>query len=680
MDNFKLVYLGKGKGFWVVLDADDIPIADLADQRYELQVDSNSIGAIVRAANGKYISVMPLSFQPSKSFHNCKLVGSSGSLEFGVNLLPREKHVSFFSAADGERFCEKHGPRDTNKRWLVVHDDKVTFTPRLSFESDSGGELRFGILEEDWDKTTIAELESKTIWKASETESSKKKQITDWRYAVKAELDKSPSVAGKRSQVKYPAVGERVDVTIINLPKYAALARVSIDGEALNFEQRSFGALVKDCPIDERASAEGLPLDLEIAIEETTHCLTTLLVCEIKAANLIFPDGRKVKLSADRSVRVQYVREAKLQLILPKFTAKERKDLALFQGHEIIGKLPTRARSWPQLKGTGAPLVLKPAFNSEGGIVLSGSVRDLGHVSALVPNGTRCFIKLTRPIEVSEEHSVVVWNTDKRQVSIDDKVSSKNGMIETANVPGASYGLAYRGAWIGGNAEVALASLVTQQSLSLEELALIRWFHCPVLSPGFENKLEVLVNRAVPTTIAAWIFGQGLPFGLRFDSGDRSVWITVLRSMLFFWQPSQDELLKVIAILEAGYSTRLAAETQIPLLVQDMVPHLTRDIACLWERNLEGKVNSNLFDKWLVALIGNEKLENIKSKLTKEVRRSMDVDEDFIESIIKSANSLTSSRNTLVLQNVRTAVGYASFRKLLAVNQLSKISAKQRGI
>jgi hypothetical protein len=433
---------------------------------------------------------------------------------------------------------------------------------------------------------------------------------------------------------------------------------------------------------------------LGIRKDATITRVSRALNLAVVGAGMLSMQGWTV-LQPDIAMTVEQAKTLPIQIFRPNI-----KQWALLEGDIWVGRPHYTPRPIGSLAGLGASIKLrKGPYNAlEKDVPLIREVVDHGIINDISnnssPSSTKLSIHLTHPLELGEEHRVVVWNEDGTLCmwSQEDTVFEVDNASWYLQLPSSLshpliVAVAYGGVRLGTWWHSTWCDVLQRNNAQhpREVAALLRWFQLPILSDRWFSHIRQFSRDYGGSILPVWLSDDSSPIGLHWSVVDDH-WLSAVRIVFKSWRPNDMDARKVVSQLggTSEVPEELLMRTAWRLLRVD--PFLMGKVVRLFTRNVclprLGLTSTRKFMHTLIAafaesLNDNDDLLQKKALLLEKVSDTMGyIDTNFIKrGLIEPAlrSFCGGSLNMLEENNIELALNIEPFRRLLGIQILEVI-------
>ncbi len=251
----------------------------------------------------------------------------------------------------------------------------------------------------------------------------------------------------------------------------------------------------------------------------------------------------------------------------------------LLEGAKVITKLSDRAINLPHLSGYGEELnVYRGYYNSERKLyTVADQVIDTGIIKAQKITADGIYIKTRHPIELSGDHKLYIWTSDKeileRELKLNPDPDSEFLWFaprplddQLAEYPASilTTGLFYRGERIGSWNELHSWSkplkypMTDEQAIVTAEM--LRWFKLPIASKNHRDNIVNFLHHNMAVVLPVWLSKNASPTIKLEPLRPSDVWVDLIGGLCF----------------ETGVADSINVETASKI-IQEVAPNYDSD-------------------------------------------------------------------------------------------------------
>lgn len=642
-------------------------LADLAAERYRIQVGSRTLATLLRRADETYDHPGAIELPLTRARYVVSLVDDPGPVvpsegaprEGGiptqaVDLWQPADDVNVYELPSGRRLPDAWRERlDGQRAYALVIADDLDVEPPPTAWHVAGG-MRFVYLAPGWPADLKVTLEGEALWAP---------YVGRGQPPTGREPDWASGLAVYRVESGDIALGGSFCLALGGLPEGAEVAWVRVNGQAREFRQS--GVTVVEGLIAD-AELAGAPVECTIGLrrgDERTRVRRSLQL-DVVGAAAASEYGWDV-LYANQEIQTAEAREQVWRVFLPlRRWQKEGCEPSLFEGATFTAHAPSTPRPLGALAGLGAALTVRQRpYNAREEVPLARCVTAPGVVSWVERAGRQAVcIQLRLEIEWSCDHQVAVWPVGGAPGLVPagqvTRVSADRWQVEgvRAQPERLLLGVAYQGARLGCWWPDSLGEVWREPACDATcAAALIRWLQLPILDARHAAAFRTFAHAHPGETLAAWLLDRGLPAPLEFAPTGEA-WLAAVREVFWEWQPDP--------VSADGLARGLSGpgeQHQLAILIRALRsdPLLLRRVLAAWSRgSLAG-----------LAADGAGGLDCRAQALLDRAAAVMGVDQYFLRHVARRALQ-AHLVDGVDLDNLRAALGVAPFRDFLTLEIL----------
>lgn len=665
---------------------------ELTEPTYYLMINGRVCTQLQRSDDGIY------SFYPSDEIELpttlpilvTTLISSGGQViaSYPISLWDTNDDITVFRAT-GKRMNAWQDTMRTETSYYLITAPDISIEPPPPYwcKLDAQG-TRLSLLQEGWSSSLTARLEGHLFWQPNNKELSKREEPR-WAHLVDISLE---------SDTNQISFGDKLQV-LIRHPEHISLSFVRLCTKPISFSDQSE----------------------EIAITEPIVITPEMLFHGSHLAELNFTLGARkdaASIRIDRSLRVEVIGAAMLSsegwiALQPEMTLTVEqartnpiqvfqaglKEWAILEGDTWIGRPSGTPRPIGSLAGLGAQIRLRhgPYNAIDRDAPLMNEVVNRGIITSIQPRREHDYstynIQLAYPIELSDQHKVVVWD-ENGQLHVADREYMLVQLRQTADwileLPDNAarpivIAIAYSGRRLGAWWENNWTDLLQHQSQDNKTKAtMLRWFQLPILNDSSCLLVRGFVEQYGSTILPIWLSDVPLLDHLDWSIADEQ-WLSAVRILFSRWRPNDWATRRLVGQL-GGMDEHLEEpmlQTAWKLLRIDpllMGKVLQRFVTDVYYPQFGISATRELFKMLLSMLTEATDSNNLfqrKSTLMGEISDTMGyVDLNFVRrGLLEPALSIFNRKAIPSIQenNLALALSIEPFRRLLGINILERI-------
>ncbi len=668
---------------------------DLSEPIYYITVGEQICAQLCRNVDGVYL------FHPSEEIVLpiitpllvATLISSADQIvsSLTLTLWDDNDEINVFRASTGKRIDAWQDMMRSEVTYFIITVQDLVLSPESShwYRLDAQG-TKLSIIGQGWSPSLNVQLEKQIFWQPNSKYGSKGEEPR-WVRSVDVSLFNTPNVVsfGDPVQVKihYP---EGTSISFIRL-NAKAMSFIVVDAQHVITESIAVnpGMLFHGSHLAE------LCFTLGIRKNTTITRVSRALNLAVVGAGMLSMQGWTV-LQPDIAMTVEQAKTLPIQIFRSNI-----KQWALLEGDIWVGRPHYTPRPIGSLAGLGASIRLrKGPYNAvEKDVPLVREVIDHGIINDISnnssPSSTNLSIHLTHPLELGEEHRVVVWNEDGTLCmwSQEDTVFEVDNASWYLQLPSSlSHPLiaavAYGGVRLGTWWLSTWCDVLHRNNAQhpREVAALLRWFQLPILSDRWFSHIRQFSRDYGGSILPVWLSDDSSLMGLHWSVADDH-WLSAVRIVFKSWRPNDMDARKVVSQLggTSEVPEELLMRTAWRLLRVD--PFLMGKVVRLFIRNVclprLGLTSTRKFMHTLIAAFAESLNDNDddllqkKALLLEKVSDTMGyIDTNFIKrGLIEPAlrSFRGGSLNMLEENNIELALNIEPFRRLLGIQILEVI-------
>lgn len=652
---------------------------DLADSGYDVLAGGEHVGQLFRTEEGVY-ECDPDEFQipADRSVVALLLEGHGEAPDVRQNVLQLchdEEELAFYSAADGRRVDPARiapglalfltAPRGARLEpaELGEHHHALPKLDRTLFAVPSG-----------WAPPMRVLLEEEVLWSSSDS-------------AVPQRLE----LLLKPLRDARVGLGDTVHCQVHGLPPGAEVRSARQGTHALECEKVGTAWVVALRLVPDLSQN---PVTVWFTVEHGGRRRRARGRAELDLLGVArMLDGTWCRFQEVKRVTDREARETLCRVLTPG-DSSARREWAILEGAVFCRRARTLPFTLGAVGGYGAPLRLQQGpFNGGSSVLLGHEVVSHGELLKLEVWDGVATLRLPRPLEPDEDHSLVWWDSqDTLVVTPAADVVEASETTWTVPIPEGvdpvrfAVCAAYRGARIG---TVWTDSFRPPQLPRSPRLAagLLRWMHLPVLARRFEREVAALAHAHPSDFLLAWVLDD------RFEDldlpGDRTQavyeepspqWVAVVREVFGRWQlPS--------AVAGDIYDQFRALDRPPLQVLAETSPLLAFRVGA---GCLEGRPDAApdfAADARGVLGIGPEaspsEIRAMRESNLQQAAQQLGVDSGFLDGFVRRISRSTARGGELRIEgrdqaNLDLACGVLAFRRVLAYELLDCLAERHR--
>lgn len=519
---------------------------ELTEPTYYVMINGQEYTQLERSADGIYTLypseeiILPSTFPILVT----TLISSTGLVIASnpLSLWDNNDGVTVFRVPSGKRIDAWQDMMHSEAAYCIITVPEITLEPQPSYwhKLDSQGTM-LSLLQPGWSSSVSVQLEGQLFWQPNCNDLPKRVEPR-WTQSVDISLSESSN------QVSF---GDEVQV-IIHHPENVSLSFVRLGTKPIDFiEQSAASALTELITITPDMlfhSSHLAELSFTIGTRTDTSSvrITRALRIEVIGAAMLSPQGW-IALQPEMTLTVEQARTLPIQVF-----RSHIKEWAIMEGDSWIGRPHVTPHPIGSVGGLGAPLRLRrgPYNAIKPDIPLAREVVNRGIIADMKPrheyDATTYDIHLTYPIELSEQHEVVIWDDsghfhiadpDYTLVQLRQTSTWVLELPETAVRP-LVIAIAYKGVRLGAWWEHDWTSLLQQNMQDVKTMAtMLRWFQLPILSNLSRTQVQQFAQRSASTILPIWLSDAPLDSHLQW-AGEDDQWLSAVRTLFNRWHPN----------------------------------------------------------------------------------------------------------------------------------------------
>ena len=597
--------------------------------------------------------------------------------------------ISVFRSASGKRIDAWQDMMRSEVSYFIVTIPDVTIEPHPLYwhRFDTNGTL-LSWLDAGWSATVNAQLSGHLYWQPNSNNLPGQKE-PKWARTVDISLhDGSNKVS----------FGDEVQA-IIQYPSDVTLSYIRLGSHTIDFtvesEETAITELIAINPDMLFHGSHLAELNFTFGIRKDSSIvrITRTLSIELVGTAMLSTQGWTA-LRPDMMLTVEQAKSFPFRVFMPNI-----KKWALLEGDSWIGRPQATPHPIGSLAGLGAPVRLRlgpynaiePDISLVCEVVNGGIIVDIEQGHEL--DGTTYNIHLTYPVELDEQHEVVIWdvsgqlhiaNPDYMLVQLRNATNWVLELPETAARP-LVIAIAYHGVRLGAWWQNDWTDMLLGDMQDVKTKAtMLRWFYLPILNDLSCTKVRQFVERSGSSILPVWLSDTPLLNKLHWSGADDQ-WLASVRTLFSRWRPGDMPARQVVTKLggtgenldELIFRTAWRLLRVDPLLMGKVLQPYISNVYLPQFGPVKTRELFRSLLKTLAEAVNEYDVQQKKSDLMKEISDTMGyVDLNFIRrGLLEPALQAFNRRSIEPIQenNLALALSIEPFRRLLAMSVLESI-------
>ena len=597
--------------------------------------------------------------------------------------------ISVFRASSGKRIDAWQDMMRSEAAYFIVTVADITVEPQPSYwhRLDTQGAM-LSLLNAGWPTSINAQLDGQPFWQPNINNLTKREEPR-WTQSVDVSLYDSSN------QVSF---GNLVRVAIHH-PKDVFISFIRLGSKPVAFtDEIGESNLTEPIAINPGMLLHGshlaeLSFTLGVRKDSSFVRITRTLGIEVVGTAMLSTQGWTA-LRPDMILTVEQAKTFPIQIFMP-----HMKEWALLEGDSWIGRPQATPHPIGSLAGLGAPMRLRrgPYNAIDPDVPLVREVVNRGIIADMKQrhehDDTAYNIHLTYPIELDEQHEVIIWDeSGNLHISDPDYTLIQLRQTDTwiLELPEAAarplvIAIAYNDVRLGTWWENDWTYMLLQNTQDVKTKAtMLRWFQLPILSDLNRAQVRQFVERSGSAILPIWLSDTPLRDNLRWAGADDQ-WLTSVRTLFSRWLPGEMAARQLVTQLggtgENLEELLLRSAWRLlrgdPLLMgKVLLPFVSHAYLPQFGASATRKLFRNLFTALAEAANEND-LQQKKTDLMAVISDTMGyVDLNFIRRGLLEPALRASKRNSITPleeNNIGLALSIEPFRRLLGIRILESI-------
>ncbi len=597
--------------------------------------------------------------------------------------------ITVFRASSGRRIDAWQDLMRSEAAYFIVTIPDITISPQPSYwyKLDTQGTM-LSLLNAGWPTSINMQLDGQQFWQPNINNLTKREEP---RWAQSVDV----SLRDTSNQVSF---GDLVQATIRH-PKDVSISFIRLGSKPVDFtDEIGESTLTEPIAINPDMFFHGSHLaELSFTIgmmkDSSFVRITRSISIEVLGAAMLTIQGW-VAVKPDMTITVEQAKTFPVQIFRPHI-----KEWALLEGDSWIGRPQATPRPIGSLAGLGASMRLRrgPYNAIEPDVPLVREVVNRGIIVDMKlrheHDDTAYDIHLTYPIELDEQHEVIIWD-ECGQLHVSDPDYTLVQLRQTGTwileLPEAAarplvIAIAYNRVRLGAWWENDWTYMLLQNTQDVKTKAtMLRWFQLPILSDLSRAQVRQFVDHSGSTILPIWLSNAPLQLDLRWTGADEQ-WLASVRILFRRWQP--DEMAARQLVTQLGGSDENLEDPLLrtawrlmrvdPLLMGKVLqPFVSNAYLPQFGTSAVRKLFRTLLSTLAEALNEND-LQQKKTELMKSTSDTMGyVDPYFIRRGLLEPALRAFNRSTITPleeNNIALALSIEPFRRLLGIRVLESI-------
>ncbi len=666
---------------------------ELTDPIYYVMINGRVYTQLQRSADGVY-ALYPseeITLPTTLPILVATLISSTGQVIASNTLILWDTNdgITVFRASSGKRIDAWQDMMRSETAYFIVTVPDITVAPQPSYwhRFDAQGTMLF-LLNAGWPASINAQLDGQLFWQPNINDLTKREEPR-WAQSVDVSLyDTSNHVS----------FGDLMQAAIHH-PKDVFVSFIRLGSKPVDFtDETGESTLTEPIVINPDILFHGshlaeLNFTIGVRKESSFARITRGLHIEVVGAAMLTIQGWAA-LKPDMTVTAGQAKTFPVQIFRPHI-----KEWALLEGDSWIGRPRATPHPIGSLAGLGAPMRLRrgPYNAIESDAPLVREVVNRGIIADMKlrheHDDTAYDIHFTYPIELDEQHEVIVWD-ESGQLHIGDPDYTLVQLRQTATwileLPEAAarplvIAIAYNKVRLGAWWENDWTYMLLQNTQDVKTKAtMLRWFQLPILSDLSRAQVRQFVERSGSIILPIWLSDAPLQLDLRWPGADDQ-WLSAVRAVFKRWQPGDMAVRRLV--MQLGGTDENLEEPLLrtawrllrvdPLLMGKVLQPFVSNV---YLPQFGPSATRKLFRTLLSTLAESINENDLQQKKTDLLEATSDtmgyVDLNFIRRGLLEPALRAFNRNTITPleeNNITLAFSIEPFRRLLGIRILESI-------